>query len=165
MTRVGSTLKRLWLLICTLVGIAATLSAIVMAIVLLLAVVVVVANGEFVEKWLVFQWMLVLSLSMFAFLNMLYFFSRLKRSNPDLYDVATEGWPVSAYIVSSKSAYRLLHGWVVKVVTDRSIPFVDKLRAHAKFTRYLNIVCLYGWLGQIFIMGGIFLYVAYIRPT
>lgn len=161
--RFGQALKRLWLFISMLAGALATIAAAVMAFLLPLAIVLGVRSGGIVEKWPAFHWLAVLALSMMAFLNMLLFFSRLKKSNPDFYHAATEGWPVSAYIMSSQSAYRLLHGWVVRVATDPAAPFARELRSHASFTRYLNLSCLYGWLSLILAALGFAMYVSLAR--
>lgn len=156
-----TTLRRIWFYIRVLAGSLVILNAIFMVIVLALAIIVAGIEGELVEKWPVFYWMAVLCLSICAFLNMLYFFWRLKRSNPNLYYLATGGQSGTIYMVSSDSSYRQLHAWVVKLTKDAN----SNLRWYATFTRYLNVVCLYGWVSQIFVAFGIVLYVTYIRAT
>ena len=160
--RLGAALEMLWRAICFVAGTLATLAAVFLAAVLPGAA--ILNRQEIVEHWPAFQWLVVLWLSAIALLNMLLFWSRLRRSNPDLCFAATEGHSVAAYLMSSRSAFRSLHGLAARIARNPDLPIAERLRAHAKFTRYLDIGCLCGWLSLVVTGVGIGLYAYLTRP-
>jgi hypothetical protein len=154
----GNVMESLWRLIIRAIDVALAFGAFLMGVILVLAIVVGINGGQFEERWIMFQWFAVLSLSMFAFSNMVLFTWRLRRVSSSVHDAVAQGRNASVSMLLSRSAFRRFHGRVVQIAMGRLGPFDAGLRLHASITRYLNVICLIGWISLPLAASALFVY-------
>lgn len=121
----------------------------------LLPLFAVVAKDQIAEYWPLVAWCIGMSLVGFSFLNMAAFFSRLKRSDPDRYLLATRGAGFLGYVgQAGRSALSALHDQVAQIAADQSGTFSKDVLVHARISRYMNVVSfLYLIAGLLYLLG------------
>lgn len=143
---------RIGLSICYFFGVVLAVLSIFMVLlgVLMMLLDVLGASGfSHSQPWFVEPVIGLLTYFGLTYLNMLVFFARLKRVNAELYYQITKGWPAIAYIGSAQSSFNYMDKRVAQIATDPSIPDVEEIRRHAKFTRYLTLLFWYYFIGLV----------------